>query len=124
VTVNTNGSGNPYAFNGGENITRTFGTTNQFSVTTHGLNGLKLSSITHPARTILVAEVLALAPWSWHDGSRKVQFADAKSMVSFVDGHVRYVKIYWSSTRYPNGGFSLALDYDPPAGYDYQWSGN
>ena len=25
---------------------------------------------------------------------------------------------------YPNGGVSVAAYYDPPAGYDYQWSGN
>jgi hypothetical protein len=27
-------------------------------------------------------------------------------------------------TRYPNGFLSLALEYDPPAGYEYQWSGD
>ena len=59
------------------------------------LSGLKLSFVMHPARTILVAKVSALAPWSWHDGSRKLQFADAKSVVSFVDGHVHYIKIYF-----------------------------
>lgn len=42
-------------------------------------------------------------------------------MVSFVDGHVSYVKMYW------NGGFGftgIACNYDPPEGYDYQWSPN
>jgi hypothetical protein len=83
---------------------------------------VKLSSVKHPARTILVAEVSALAPWSWHDPSSQIQFNDAKSVVSFVDGHVNYIKIYWNSARYPDGGISLAIDYEPPAGYDYQWS--
>jgi hypothetical protein len=113
-----------YAFNGGDNIPRTFGTTNGFSITTHGLTGLKLSAIRQPARTVLVAEVSALAPWSWHNPSPQLQFNDAKNVVSFVDGHACYIRIYWNSTRYPNGGLSLALDYDPPAGYDYQWSGS
>lgn len=111
-----------YAFNGGDNVPRTFGTTNQFSITPRGLTGVKLSSVKHPARTILVAEVSALAPWSWHDPSSQIQFNDAKSVVSFVDGHVNYIKIYWNSARYPDGGISLAIDYEPPAGYDYQWS--
>jgi hypothetical protein len=46
-------------------------------------------------------------------------------MASFADSHVSYLKIYWDSTiHYPNGGMSVAGYYDPPAGYDYQWSGN
>ena len=45
-------------------------------------------------------------------------------MVSFVDGHVSYLRIFWNTNRYPNGGFSFALAYDPPAGYEYQWSGD
>ena len=50
---------------------------------------------------------------------------DAKSMVSFTDGHVSYTKMYWNdSIRYPTGGFSVAAYYDPPAGYEYQWNGN
>ena len=113
-----------YAFNGGENTTRTFGTTNQVSITTHGLTGVKFSSIRNPVRTVLVAEASALAPWSWHNPSPQLLFLDAKNMVSFVDGHVRYIKVYWNSALYPNGGISLAMDYEPPAGYDYQWSGD
>jgi prepilin-type N-terminal cleavage/methylation domain-containing protein/prepilin-type processing-associated H-X9-DG protein len=111
-----------YAFNGGDNVSRTFGVTNQFSLP--GLTGLKLSSVRHPARTILVGEASALVPWSWHSPSSNLLFADAKNMVSFVDGHVSYIKIYWDSTPLPNGGLSFAMTYDPPPNYDYQWSGN
>ena len=119
-----------YAFNGGDNVPRTFGTTNRFSITQRGLTGVKFSSIQHPARTILVAEVSALAPWSWHspqwpDVPREaLTYNDARNMISFVDGHVSYIKIYWNSARYPGGGLSFAMSYDPPAGYDYQWSGD
>jgi prepilin-type N-terminal cleavage/methylation domain-containing protein len=119
-----------YAFNGGDNVSHTFGTTNQVVVTEHGLTGLKFSSIRHPARTILVAEVSSLAPWSWHDPRwpdvprEALTSNDARNMVSFVDGHVSYIKIYWNNARYPNGGYSFAMNYDPPAGYDYQWSGD
>jgi hypothetical protein len=52
-------------------------------------------------------------------------FNDARNMVSYVDGHASYIKIYWNNTlSYPNGGISFAAYYDPPSGYDYQWSGN
>jgi hypothetical protein len=44
------------------------------------------------------------------------------NMVSFVDGHVSYLKMYWKGSWLP--GPVLAMDYDPPAGYDYQWSGD
>jgi hypothetical protein len=49
-------------------------------------------------------------------------FNNAMDMVSFVDGHVAYTKIYWGNVI-TNGGF-MACYYDPPASYDYQWSGN
>jgi prepilin-type processing-associated H-X9-DG protein len=51
-----------------------------------------------------------------------VVFNGAKNMVSFVDGHVSYINIFWDSAF--NGGISEAFMYDPPASYDYQWSPN
>ena len=110
-----------YMFNGGDNVTRQFGA---FTVTLPGLAGVKLSSIKHPSRTVLVAEYSSSVPWSWHDPSPLLKFNDAKSVVSFVDGHVSYIKIYWNSTPYPGGVSSMAVQYDPPVGYDYQWSPN
>lgn len=71
-------------------------------------------------------EGLAPAPLSWHEPQRvpagQWGFNDAKNVVSFVDGHVSYIKIYYDSSF--NGGASQAHMYDPPAGYDYQWSPN
>ena len=110
-----------YMFNGGDNVTRKF---EKFEVTLPGLSGVKLSSIKHPSRTVLVAEYSASAPWSWHEPSSHMMFNDAKNVVSFVDGHVSYIKIYWNSTPYAGGTLSLAVQYDPPASYDYQWSPN
>jgi prepilin-type N-terminal cleavage/methylation domain-containing protein len=104
-----------YGFNGGDNLTRTAGT---FVFTRPGLGGVKMSDVKYPGRTLLVMENSAPAPWSWHEPSRRAQFNDAKSVVSFVDGHVSYIKIYWDSSKYYAG---LC---DPPAGYDYQWSPN
>jgi prepilin-type N-terminal cleavage/methylation domain-containing protein len=97
-----------------------------------GIGGLLLSSIKHPSRTVLVAEAPAFFPYSWHEpkpyepGGVQPKgialFNNAKDMVSFVDGHVAYTKIYWGNVI-TNGGF-MACFYDPPAEYDYQWSGD
>ena len=108
-----------YAFNGGDNTPRKFG---RLTPTYPGLGGVKLSAVRHPDRTVLVAEVSALAPYSWHDPSSHgvahkdgTLYNDSKNVVSFVDGHVSYIKMYWD----PGNG--VAGWYDPPASYDYQW---
>ena len=41
--------------------------------------------------------------------------------MSFVDGHVDYIKIYWNGAT---GGDGFPAFYEPPAGYDYKWTGN
>ncbi|EEF60278.1 DUF1559 domain-containing protein [Pedosphaera parvula] len=88
-----------------------------------GVFGLKLASIKNPAKTVLVAEASTFFPWSWHEPKPMpaglCQFKDAKNLVSFVDGHVSYIKIYWDS-----GFFVNACNYNPPAGYEYQWRGD
>jgi prepilin-type N-terminal cleavage/methylation domain-containing protein len=95
-----------------------------------GIGGQKLSAVKNPAKTVVVVEASALLPYSWHQPKPPVSggwpmFNDARNMVSFVDSHVSYINIYWNSTLgYPNGGISVAAYYDPPTGYDYQWSGN
>ena len=91
-----------------------------------GIAGLKLSSIMHPSRTVLVAEIPAFIPYSWHQPKRPFSransiFNDSRNVAGFVDGHADFIKMYWDSA-WPQG--TLALAQDPPAGYDYQWSGN
>ena len=110
-----------YVFNGGNNVTRS-NQSGTVVIPRPGLTGVKLTSVKHPSRTALISEGSAPDPWSWHDPSPSTPFNDAKNMVSFVDGHVSYLKIYWDSAF--NGGRSEAFMYDPPAGYDYQWSPN
>ena len=105
-----------YAFNGGNTRTNS---------NAPGIAGRMLSSIKEPSRTVLVAEGPAFIPYSWHQPrpcapNGAPMFDDARNMVSFVDGHVSYIKIYWSGNN-PHG--TLALHHDPPAGYDYKWSG-
>ena len=95
-----------------------------------GVGGAKTASINDPTKTVAVAESAAYFPWSWHQPKPRSAtgppiFNDAQDMVSFVDGHVNFIKIYWNSTfRYPDGSGSIAAYHDPPAGYDYKWSGN
>ncbi|HEY3760468.1 MAG TPA: type II secretion system protein [Verrucomicrobiae bacterium] len=95
-----------------------------------GIGGMKLSAIKNSARTVLVTESAALMPYSWHQPAKPSLTGisllnNAKDIVSFADGHVSYISIYWNSLiSYPNGGISVAAYYDPPPGYEYQWSGN
>jgi prepilin-type N-terminal cleavage/methylation domain-containing protein len=113
-----------YAFNGGDNVPQTISASNiTITITFAGLSGIKLSSVGHPSRTVLVAEYPANFPYSWHDpSSHGVAYADgwmyndSKNVVSFVDGHVSYIKIYLNITN------NIARCYNPPASYDYQWS--
>ncbi len=83
--------------------------------------GCQLSSIQHPARTLLVMEWTAHAPLSWHHSKTGRQnmpfYCDAQSVVGFVDGHVSFTRIYYD-------GYNAAYTQDPIAGYDYQYSAN
>lgn len=110
-----------YLFNGGDNSTRQLNTN---SFTFPGLTGVRLSAVKHPGRTVLTMELAAIAPWSWHEPTSHglahqdgTLYNDSRNVVSFVDGHVSYLHMYWNTA-----GRGLAGNYNPPAGYDYQWS--
>jgi prepilin-type N-terminal cleavage/methylation domain-containing protein len=100
--------------------------------TTPGLAGTRLSLVKNPVKTVLILELPAIFPWSWHTPKFPLTiqnscFDDAKNVISFVDGHVSYIPIYFNTNRIPMGGSLYILPsayYDPPAGYDYKWSGN
>jgi hypothetical protein len=108
------------------------GTADPIFTNTPGLAGQKISSIKNPSRTVLIMELPALFPWSWHQPKRPFSpenscFNDAKNMISFVDGHANYIRIYWNTNRFVSGGVSYVVPsgyYDPPAAYDYKWSGD
>jgi prepilin-type N-terminal cleavage/methylation domain-containing protein/prepilin-type processing-associated H-X9-DG protein len=115
-----------YGFNGGNlntNLTR-FG----IDCTKLGIAGRTLSSIKHPVKTVLVFEAPASNPFSWHQpklplSPENAWFNNAMNMVSFVDGHVSYIRIYWSHTV-TNGASLNSSDENPPPAYAYQWSGD
>jgi prepilin-type N-terminal cleavage/methylation domain-containing protein len=118
-----------YAYNAGQFTTRarTNGTANGTiyipgTTTDFGIAGQTLDSVPHPARTVLIAEMPAYAPYSWHQPKLPISmgnamFNDSKNMVGFVEGHVSYIKMYYD-------GDKIAWAYNPPAGYDYQWNGD
>ena len=118
-----------YAFNGRNQSTYD---PSQPSATFPGIGGRKLSSIKHPVKTISVAEAAAFFPYSWHQPKRPLPtghelpwFNNANDVVAFVDGHVRYIKMYWNSNMVADAtglAYTIASDYNPPAGYEYQWS--
>jgi prepilin-type N-terminal cleavage/methylation domain-containing protein len=91
-----------------------------------GVLGSGLSSISTPGRTILLGEEPAWSPYSWHAPSRPrlLQFNHAQDMLGFADGHVGFVKMYYDDLNYPSGVPRSVFAFDPPAAYDYQWSGN
>src|SRR5581483_9355966 len=88
-----------YLFNAG-NIRRST-VTNVFP----GIAGRRLTSIINPSKTVLVDEGSATAPYSWHQPTRlpsgTTGVYDSKSMVSFADGHVSYIKIYFDTNTTP-----------------------
>jgi prepilin-type N-terminal cleavage/methylation domain-containing protein/prepilin-type processing-associated H-X9-DG protein len=103
-----------YVYNGCDNPNRS--NTNQ-------LLNVTLPSVKHPARTVLMAEWPIHWGYSWHKsltGNQNITYNDAINNVSFVDGHAKYIKLYYNSTAgtYP---FTYATK-DIPGKYDYQFA--
>ncbi len=83
--------------------------------------GRKTETVREASRTLLVMEWTAHAPLSWHrsrTGRKNLPFyCDAENVVGFVDGHVKFVPIYYD-------GYTAAFTRDPVAGYAYKYSGD
>lgn len=83
--------------------------------------GRPVSSVKDPAKTLLTMEWTAHPPLSWHasrTGSENFPFYnDAENVVGFVDGAVRFIKIYYD-------GVNPAFTRDPIPGYQYKYSGD
>jgi hypothetical protein len=47
---------------------------------------------------------------------------NVRDVVSFVDGHASYIKMYWEATNCTFGHMGPGIMIPPP-GYDYKWSG-
>jgi type II secretory pathway pseudopilin PulG len=90
-----------------------------------GIMGSNSSSINLPDKTVLVAEFPALDSYSWHRPSPPDQryYNNAPDMISFADGHVNYVRMCLGSNN-PSHSLQHPFIFNPPDGYDYNWSGN
>jgi len=82
------------------------------------ITGQKLGSIKSPAKAVLAGEYPAFFGGSWHPSVRTEAYANSKNVLSFADGHVSFIKIFWDGAT-----GSQPRNYEPPAGYDYNWDG-
>ena len=108
----TNHAFTSYSYNAGE-------ASNATATNDLGIAGQRLETVRNPGRTVLIAETPAFSPYSWHSPKKpfsreNATFTDARDILAFVDGHVRYVKMFYD-------GKQIAWKLKPPAGYDYQW---
>jgi hypothetical protein len=113
-----------YGYNGyGQDLDNLPDLPDQLTSPPPGLYGRKLTAITDPSKTILVAEESAFWPFTWHDPERPAAgdfgFNNARNVVSYADGHTSYIPIYFDTDLY-----LITCLYNPPAGYDYKWSAN
>jgi type II secretory pathway pseudopilin PulG len=83
------------------------------------MGGKPFSSVREPARLVLVGELSSALGLSAHERKHPYQFNDARNVMSFVDGHVSYIPIYWNGVK---GFDGISCLYAPPAGYEYRWS--
>jgi prepilin-type N-terminal cleavage/methylation domain-containing protein/prepilin-type processing-associated H-X9-DG protein len=85
---------------------------------------VSLSNVKHPSRTFLMAEWPIHWGYSWHKsltGDQNVTYSDAINNISFVDGHARYIKLFYN----PALGAPFTYDTkDIPTKYDYQFAGD
>jgi type II secretory pathway pseudopilin PulG len=88
-----------------------------------GVAGRKLGAISDPTKTVLVIKFAGFLPFSWHQPGGAAHYDNARDVVSFADGHVKYIKMFWNATN-TGTGLEEAWHYDPPESYEYKWSGN
>jgi prepilin-type N-terminal cleavage/methylation domain-containing protein/prepilin-type processing-associated H-X9-DG protein len=82
-----------------------------------------LSTVKHPTRTFLMAEWPIHWGYSWHKsltGNENITYNEAINNISFVDGHARYIKLYYNPALGPYP-FTYATK-DIPGKYDYQFA--
>ena len=82
------------------------------------ITGQKLGSIQSATKAALVGEYPAFFGGAWHPTVTTEAFRDAKNNLSFADGHVGFVRIFWDGLT-----GSQPRNYEPPAGYEYDWDG-
>jgi len=87
------------------------------------LTGISLSTVKHPTRTVMMAEWPIHWGYSWHKsltGNQNISYNDAINNVSFVEGHAKYIKLYYNAAI-TDAPFSFSTA-QIPAKYDYQFA--
>ena len=85
--------------------------------------GIGLSTVKHPTRTVMMAEWPIHWGYSWHKsltGNANISYNDAINNVSFVDGHAKYIKLYYN-LAISDAPFSYSTS-QIPANYGYQFA--
>jgi len=82
------------------------------------LGGGPFAMVKQPSRFVLVGELSGAFGLGAHDRKQPYQYSNAMSVMSFVDGHVGFIPMYWNGVRGFDGIPGL---YEPLAGYDYEW---
>ena len=94
---------------------------------TNGMNapvnlaGKLFDAVRQPDRTVLIGEISGGICLSAHEHKERLQYQNARNIMSFVDGHISYIKIYWNGRP---GVAGVGYFYEPPDGYEYKWTGN
>jgi len=102
-----------YVFNGCDNAGNPPAQTTLLSMT--------LSNVKHPTRTWMMSEWPIHWSYSWHEnpyGQKDVAFKDAQVNVSMVDGHARFIRVYYNLAL-GSAPFGY-LTKDIPPSYEYQ----
>ena len=81
------------------------------------ITGKKFDAINSPSKAVLAGEWPAFFGGSWHPVLLQ-DYANAKDVLSFVDGHAALTRIYWDGVS-----DSDPCNYEPPAAFDYNWDG-
>jgi prepilin-type N-terminal cleavage/methylation domain-containing protein len=76
------------------------------------------SSVRHPSELVLAGELSGALGLSAHSRMQPYQFNNALNVMSFVDGHVSCIRIYWNGVT---GLAGIPGLYNPPPGYEYEW---
>lgn len=85
------------------------------------LAGKVFDRVRQPEKTVLIGEISGGMAISGHERKEPLQYQNARNLMSFVDGHVSFIKIYWNGIA---GFGGISFFYEPLAGYAYKWSGN
>jgi type II secretory pathway pseudopilin PulG len=97
------------------------------TTTISDVGGIKLSSISEPAKTLFILEAPAYGHYSWHDPKESLRVSshyptnrwpdinNARDMAVFVDTHSSYIKFY-------SGTNTTGRTRNPPPSYEYKWS--